>query len=74
MSAVARRGTEAGGGVRVTPTPTDEETAAIVAAVMAAQPQVVLLPPEPTVRNTSWKFSGRWWAKPLAARRNRPFV
>jgi len=60
--------------VRITPTPTDEETAAIVAAVEAAQPRLVLLPAERLVRNTSWRFSGRWWAKPLAARRDRPFL
>jgi len=60
--------------MHITPTPTDEETAAIVAAVEAAQPQLVLLPATPMRRNTSWKFSGRWWAKPLAARRHRPFL
>ena len=62
------------GSMRITPTPTDEETAAIVAAVEAAQPKLVLLPAEHQRRNTSWKFSGRWWAKPLAARRERPFL
>jgi len=36
--------------------------------------------PEPTVvadatpaRSTAWRFSGRWWAKPVSARRDRPF-
>jgi hypothetical protein len=63
-----------GSHLQISPSPSDEETAAIVAAVEAAQPQLVLLPPTPIRRNTSWKFSNRWWAKPLAARRDRPFL
>lgn len=63
-----------GSGMHISPAPTDEETAAIVAAVEAAQPRLVLRPGVPMRRNTSWKFSGRWWAKPLAARRDRPFL
>ncbi len=59
--------------LHISPVPTDEETAAIVAAIEAAQPSLVLLEAQPTTRNSSWKFSGRWWAKPLAARRDRPF-
>ena len=63
-----------GGPVQITPSPTDEETAAIVAALEAAQPKVVLVAEPPRQRSTSWRFSGRWWAKPLAARRDRPFL
>jgi hypothetical protein len=59
--------------LHISPVPTDEETAAIVATVEAAQPQLVLLEAKPTPRNATWRFSGRWWAKPLAARRDRPF-
>ena len=59
--------------VQITPTPTEEEAAAIVAAVEAATPRVVLVEAAEPVRSAAWRFSGRWWAKPLAARRSRPF-
>ncbi len=51
---------------------TDEEVAAIVAAVEAVMSPPVLglstqnEPPR-------WRFSGRWWARPVAARRDRPW-
>ncbi len=59
--------------VHISPTPTDEEAAAIVAAVEAATPRVVLVETPEPARAAAWRFSGRWWAKPLAARRNRPY-
>ena len=50
---------------------TDEEVAAIVAAVEAAWPRAVVAPaPEPLPR---WRFSGRWWTKPVPLRRSRPW-
>ena len=59
--------------VEISPAPTEEEAAAIVAAIDAATPRVVLVDvPEPA-RTAAWRFSGRWWAKPTAARRSRPF-
>jgi len=51
--------------------PTDEEVAAIAAAVEVAWPRPVLAAPvddEPA----RWRFSGRWWSKPLPSRRARP--
>ncbi|MCU1344048.1 MAG: hypothetical protein JWL70_314 [Acidimicrobiia bacterium] len=56
----------------ITPAPTDEEAAAIVAAIELAWPRSVVVL-EDTVRLPAWRFSGRWWAKPVAARRDRPF-
>jgi hypothetical protein len=56
----------------IRPTPTDEEAAAIVAAVELAWPRPVVML-ETTPRPPAWRFSGRWWAKPVAARRDRPF-
>ena len=59
--------------MQITPTPTDEEMAAIAAAV-----QVVVLRPvlvaaaEPEPQSTAWRFSGRWWSRPIATRRIRP--
>jgi hypothetical protein len=54
----------------VTPTPTDEEAAAIAAAIEAAWPRAVVgtTPPEPP----RWRFAGRWWTKPIPVRRDRP--
>ncbi|HEY7068547.1 MAG TPA: hypothetical protein VH479_00460 [Acidimicrobiales bacterium] len=48
----------------------DEEVAAIVAAVEVTWPQPVAAPEESTSR---WRFSGRWWSKPVPLRRNRPW-
>jgi hypothetical protein len=59
---------------QITPAPTDEEAAAIVAAVQAMWPRPVIAVEETKRRETAWRFSGRWWAKPLPARRDRPFV
>jgi hypothetical protein len=57
----------------ISPSPTDEETAAIVAAVEALWPRpVVVVASEPAQRDTSWRFSGRWWSKPVPTRRARP--
>ena len=51
--------------------PTDEEVAAIVAAVEASWPRaVVATAPSPPQR---WRFSGRWWTKPVPLRRSRPW-
>ena len=55
----------------ITPTPSDEEAAAIVAALEVGLPRAVAAPEgrEPAPR---WRFSGRWWAKPVPSRRERP--
>ena len=53
--------------------PSREEVAAIVAAVELLWPRAVVVdvhagePP-------AWRFSGRWWAKPVAVSRQRPWV
>ena len=58
----------------VLPEPQPEVLAAIVAAVEQAWPR-----PSPEEAGsgrpgTAWRFSGRWWAKPTAARRDRPWA
>jgi hypothetical protein len=58
----------------ISPAPTDEEAAAVVAAAEALWPRPVLMvTPEEARRSTRWRFSGRWWARPVAARRDRPY-
>lgn len=53
--------------------PTDEEVVAIMAAVEALWPKPMIAPDTDPGRSTAWRFSGRWWAKPVSARRDRPF-
>lgn len=54
----------------ITPDPTDEEVAAILAALQVTTPRpggsLVGEPPR-------WRWSGRWWSKPIPARRVRPW-
>ncbi|MGH9229444.1 MAG: hypothetical protein ACRD07_12110 [Acidimicrobiales bacterium] len=52
--------------------PTDEELAAIVAAVEVTWPR-----PPAAARAAElprWRFSGRWWTKPVPLRRVRPWA
>ena len=57
----------------ITPAPTVEEAVAIAAAMHALWPAPVIVSPEQRARDTAWKFSGRWWNRPLPARRDRPY-
>jgi hypothetical protein len=50
--------------------PSDEEMAAIVAAVEVAWPHGAVTEAEEQLPR--WRFSGRWWVKPVPARRVRP--
>ena len=51
--------------------PTPEEVAAIVAAVEATWPRPAA--PAPAEAPPRWRFSGRWWTKPVPLRRGRPW-
>jgi hypothetical protein len=57
----------------VKPTPTDEELAAIVAAVELLWPRPVVVTEAPRDTTPAWRFSGRWWSRPVVARRDRPW-
>jgi hypothetical protein len=61
LAVVARRG-----GV-----PSDAELAAIVAAIEVTWPHPVAVP---TAELPRWRFSGRWWTKPVPLRRVRPWA
>jgi hypothetical protein len=53
--------------------PTEEELAAIVAAVEMTWPRpVVVTAPAPPDQSPRWRFAGRWWSKPVPTRRDRP--
>jgi hypothetical protein len=58
----------------ITPVPSSDELAAIVAAVEALWPRPEIAEElQNPLRTPTWRFSGRWWATPLPARRARPF-
>ncbi len=49
----------------ISPEPTDEEAAAIVAAIELAWPRQVILAVSSIAHEPAgaWRWSGRWWAK-----------
>ena len=53
----------------MTTPPTDEEAAVIVAAIEGLWPRASAVAPAPPSRDRSWRFSGRWWARPVPAPR-----
>ena len=57
--------------LRITPEPSDEEVAAIMAAMEVARPRAGA--PAPVDHTPRWRWSGRWWTKPIPQRRNRPY-
>jgi hypothetical protein len=57
----------------ISPAPTDEEVVAIMAGVEALWPKPAIVVDTARSRSTSWRFSGRWWSRPVPARRDRPF-
>ena len=56
----------------IRPMPSDEEVAAILAAIEATRPRPVVVQSAPS-GPPPWRFSSRWWRKPIAARRERPW-
>jgi hypothetical protein len=56
----------------ISPAPTDDEVAAIVAAVEALWPRPVIVESAASARVPTWRFSNRWWITPLPQRRQRP--
>lgn len=57
----------------ISPVATDEEVAVIVAAVDALWPRPVVVSAGATQEERSpWRFSGRWWSRPVQSRRTRP--
>ena len=54
----------------VRPAPEPAVLSAIVAAVEEAWPRPA--PAGAEARPSAWRFSGRWWSKPSALRRDRP--
>jgi hypothetical protein len=57
--------------LRITPDPSEEEVAAIVAAIEVTRPRAGAA--APVASSPRWRWSGRWWTKPIPQRRNRPY-
>lgn len=55
----------------ISPVPTEQEAAAITAAVMMMWPQTTE-PVSKTKSSDHWRFDGRWWANDAISRRGRP--
>ncbi len=61
----------ASAGTRLAP-PGPEELAAIMAALEVAWPRPAAAGVDPRAATPRWRFSGRWWTKPIPSRRARP--
>ena len=57
--------------VQISGDPTDEEVAAIVAAIEVATPRAGA--PVAHDGMPRWRWSGRWWTRPIPQRRVRPW-
>jgi hypothetical protein len=60
--------------MEISPAATDEEAAAIAAAVEVMWPKPLAAAAAPDRRPGVWRFSGRWWSQPIPLRRARPWV
>ena len=58
----------------ITPIPTEEEAAAIAAAITMMWPQPVVASIADTRAVSAWRFSGRWWVTDAVSRRARPGI
>lgn len=57
----------------IQPEPTVEEAVAIAAALEVGWPRLVVAGTGGDAGPSRWRFSGRWWSKPVPARRARPW-
>ena len=56
--------------MEIRPVPSDEEAAAIAAAIEVSWPVAVAVEVDVPPR---WRFAGRWWTRPIPVRRDRPW-
>ena len=58
----------------ISPIPTEEEAAAIAAAVTMMWPQPMVASTNDAGAVSAWRFSGRWWVTDAVSRRARPGI
>jgi hypothetical protein len=59
--------------IAITPAPSGEEAAAIVAAAEALWPKPMMAVEHDRDRTLAWRFSGRWWQRDRFANSDRPW-
>jgi hypothetical protein len=59
--------------ISISPTPTDEEAAAVAAALEALWPRPATITQPDQLRTLAWRFSGRWWQRDRMASFDRPW-
>ena len=57
----------------IRPVPTDSEAAAIAAAIALVTGDAGHLLGSEIDQRSRWRWSGRWWTKPIPLRRDRPW-
>jgi hypothetical protein len=58
----------------ISPAPTDEEAAAIMAAVEVLWPRAVAVETQAANGSIAWRFSGRWWQRDRFSHADRPWT
>jgi hypothetical protein len=58
--------------VRIEPAPSEEEAAAVMAAMEALWPRPVSATSASRIVSPAWRFSGRWWSGTSVVRQSRP--
>jgi hypothetical protein len=58
---------------RITPVPSDDEAAAVMAAVEALWPRPTVVVHADADRSLAWRFSGRWWLRDRLTPADRPW-
>ncbi|MGH9088007.1 MAG: hypothetical protein ACRDYZ_07830 [Acidimicrobiales bacterium] len=66
-------GPTSGYGLRPRAQPAPDVLAMVAAAVDQVWPRPVVVEQPETASHLTWRFSGRWWSRPVPARRERPF-
>jgi hypothetical protein len=57
----------------ISPAPTAEEAAAVMASIEALWPRPTAAVPTEAGGTLAWRFSGRWWQRDRFARVDRPW-
>ncbi len=60
--------------MQISPQPTEEEAVALAAALEMAFRSNGTVAAVTQNDRPNWRFSGRWWARPTVARRQRPWT